>query len=55
MAPGTNAPQVRIDRVALTKTQLAATELMLYQIADIIDRIMLTGVQYTKMEIPGGQ
>ena len=45
---------MRLDRHALTETQLRTTEIMLYQIADIIDRIMLGGVPYTKLEVPAG-
>ena len=51
---GSSAPAVRLDRHALTETQLRTTEIMLYQIADIIDRIMLGGVPYTKLEVPAG-
>lgn len=46
----TNAPVVRLDRIALTETQLRTLELMLYQMADVIDRLLATGVQYTKIE-----
>ena len=48
----------RIDRVTLTKQQLRATEIMLYRMADLIDRLLAdNGVQYTKIEVPanGGQ
>ena len=51
---GSSAPAIRLDKQALTETQLRTTEIMLYQIADIIDRIMLGGVPYTKLEIPAG-
>lgn len=53
----TNVPQVRIGRVSLTELQLRATESMLYQMADIIDRLLADGgVQYTKIVVPtGGQ
>mgnify|MGYP001594586165 CR=1 FL=1 len=48
----TNAPAVRLDRIVLTKTQLRTLEIMLYQSADLIDRLLAAGVQYTKLEVP---
>lgn len=47
-----SAPTVRIDRVVLTQTQLRTEEIMLYLMADIIDRLLATGLQYTKQEVP---
>lgn len=47
----TNAPQVDLGRVALTKEQLRTTEIMLYQMADIIDRLLKDRVPYTKIEV----
>ena len=39
----------QIDRVTLTKQQLRATEIMLYRMADLINRLLAdNGVQYTK-------
>ena len=48
---------VELGRVALTKTQLRATEIMLYRMADLINRLMKDTLPYTKMEVPqnGGQ
>ena len=50
----TNAPVVQLDRIVLTKTQLQTTETVLYQMADVIDRLLAAGVQYTKLEVPNG-
>lgn len=53
--------QTRIDRVTLTKQQMRATEIMLYRMADLIDRLLADqGIAYTKMPAPaaaqyGGQ
>lgn len=41
---------VRLGRRALTEQQLHATEMMLYQVADIIDRLRADGEVYTKMK-----
>ena len=40
-----------VGRVALTKTQLRAEEIMLYQMADIIDRLLKDRIPYTKVEV----
>ena len=50
----TNAPTVRLDRIVLTETQMRTTKIMLYSMADIIDRLLAAGVQYTKTEVPNG-
>lgn len=43
----------RLDRITLTKQQLRATEIMLYRMADLIDRLLADqGVAYTKMPAP---
>jgi len=43
----------RLDRITLTKQQLRATEIMLYRMADLIDRLLAdNGVAYTKMPQP---
>lgn len=43
----------RLDRITLTEQQLRATEIMLYRMADLIDRLLAdNGVQYTKMQAP---
>lgn len=44
----TNAPQVRLDRISLTEIHLKAMELMLYQAADTINRLLAAGAPYTK-------
>ena len=50
----TNAPQVRLDRISLTKMHLQAMEIALYEAADVIDRLLASGVPYTKIENPNG-
>lgn len=41
-----------IRRAVLTKTQLRATEIMLYRMADLIDRLLADNkIPYTKMEV----
>lgn len=43
----------RLDRITLTKQQLRATEIMLYRMADQIDRLLADeGIAYTKMPAP---
>lgn len=43
----------QLDRITLTKTQIRATEIMLYRTADLIDRLLAdNGVQYTKIVVP---
>jgi len=44
----TNVPEVRLDRIALTRIHLKALEMALYQMADVYDRVMLEWPQYTK-------
>ena len=45
-------PAVQLDRVALTATQLRATEIMLYRSADLIDRLLKDNhIPYTKMQV----
>lgn len=51
----TDAPNVRVDRITLTAAQIRTTEILLYQMADMIDRLLAAGVQYTKVvthEVP---
>lgn len=48
----TDAPAVRLDRIALTDLQLRAMELMLYQAADVINRLKAEQVVYTKLAVP---
>ena len=43
-----------LGRIALTKTQLRAEEIMLYQMADIIDRLLKDRIPYTKVEVQNG-
>ena len=50
--PTSNAPSVRLDRIALTELQLRAMELMLYQAADVINRLKAEQVVYTKIAVP---
>ena len=50
----TNAPQVDLGRIKLTEIHLKALEMMLYQAADTINRLMADGVPYTKLEVPPG-
>ena len=43
---------VRLDRMTLTKTQLRATEIVLYRMADLVNRLKADqGVQYTKVTL----
>lgn len=44
----------RIDRITLTKLQVRATEIMLYRMADVIDRLLADSrIPYTKLEVGG--
>ena len=47
----TNAP-VQLGRVYLTKVQLKALEMALYQAADVINRLKADGPVYTKIAVP---
>lgn len=43
---------VQIGRVSLTKQQLRATEIMLYRMADLVDRLLADNkVPYTKVSV----
>ena len=48
----TSAPPVRLDRVSLTKIQMRALELALYQCADVINRLKPEEAPYTKIPNP---
>lgn len=44
---------VQLGRIALTKQQLRATEIMLYNMADLIDRLLVDNkIPFTKMAAP---
>ena len=45
---------VDLGQRALNKQELKVIELLLYQIADLINALMVDGVPYTKVKI-GGQ
>ena len=41
-----------LGRIALTKKQIAATEIALYRSADQINRLLADGIPYTKIVAP---
>jgi len=44
------AASAQLGRIALTKTQLRATEIALYRAADLIDRLLADKIPYTKID-----
>ena len=47
----TDSP-VQLGRIYLTKVQLKALEMTLYQAADVINRLKADGPVYTKIAVP---